>query len=250
MVGGRKSDKKNVSDKKINIAVDGYSSCGKSTLARSLARDLDYDYIDSGAMYRAVTLYAIKFGFIADGKLDEEGLIKNLNGIHIEFRKQPGAKSSDTYLNGDNVEPFIRGLEVARNVSKVASILEVRHRLVSLQRAFGADKGVVMDGRDIGTVVFPEAELKLFLVADMDIRAKRRLKELKSKGEKGVNLKDVRQNLVDRDYIDSNRKIDPLTKAIDAIEIDNSHLTLDELHDVAMEYVQKKLIKLKQEAQD
>jgi cytidylate kinase len=212
---------------KIIIAIDGHSSCGKSTVAKDVARHLNYLYLDSGAMYRAVTLYCLRHNMINNGELDDSALTSNLDDIHITFRNDPATLNNDTYLNGENVENEIRQLEVSRYVSPVAAIGEVRHHLVALQREMGKFKGIVMDGRDIGTVVFPEAELKIFMTASPDIRAKRRYDELIAKGE-DVNYEDIKANIIDRDRIDENREISPLRKADDALVLDNSHLTREE----------------------
>jgi CMP/dCMP kinase len=187
---------------KITIAIDGYSSCGKSTLAKAIAAKLGYSYVDTGAMYRAITLYALRKGFITDGVLDTESLIASLPDINITFQFNPLTRSSETYLNGVNVEKELRTMEVSGNVSQVSTVKEVRQKLVALQRLLGKDKGVVMDGRDIGTNVFPNAELKLFMIADKDVRVQRRLDELTSKGQ-AVTADEVRKNLEDRDYQDT-----------------------------------------------
>ena len=212
---------------KIIIAIDGHSSCGKSTVAKDVARHLNYLYLDSGAMYRAVTLYCLRHNMIRNGELDDSALTSNLDDIHITFRNDPATLNNDTYLNGENVENEIRQLEVSRYVSPVAAIGEVRRHLVALQREMGKFKGIAMDGRDIGTVVFPEAELKIFMTASPDIRAKRRYDELIAKGE-DVNYEDIKANIIDRDRIDENREISPLRKADDALVLDNSHLTREE----------------------
>lgn len=205
--------------KKIIIAIDGYSSCGKSTLAKSLAGHLGYTYIDSGAMYRAVTLYLLDHGI----KVEEPTKVKDaLNDINIRF-----APNNHTLLNGRDVEPDIRKMAVSNYVSEVAAVPEVRRAMVSQQQQMGNDKGIVMDGRDIGTVVFPKAELKIFLTADPDIRAKRRHDELLQKGQ-SASLQEVRDNLTHRDHIDSNRADSPLRKAADAIIIDNTLLNREE----------------------
>ena len=209
---------------KINIAIDGYSSCGKSTLAKSLASELGYRYVDSGAMYRALTLFAIEKGFINDsGELDAEKLKQNLDNIHLTFHYNSKTKTSDIYLNGEDVEERIRMMDVSEQVSKVSQIKEARQRLVALQQEMGKGKGVVMDGRDIGTIVFPNAELKIFMVADPEIRVYRRYDELTAKGVK-VSKDEVKENLFLRDYDDTNRKDNPLRKAEDAIVLDNTDL--------------------------
>lgn len=212
--------------RKITIAIDGYSSCGKSTLAKALAAKLGYSYVDSGAMYRAVTYYFIHNHVIPDNKnaFDNEKVLHALNQIHLTFVYNPSLKASETYLNEVNVEKEIREMLVSQSVSKVSAIKEVRARLVAIQQKLGKTKGVVMDGRDIGTVVFPDAELKLFMTADIDIRAQRRFDELTSKGNK-ITTEEVKQNLAQRDHDDTHRKENPLTKAKDAIVLDNSDLS-------------------------
>jgi len=222
--------------KKITIAIDGYSSCGKSTIAKDLANKLDYIYIDTGAMYRAVTFYLLKNNIITKDGKEVYKMEEFLDEISITFQCDPKTKKCEIFLNGENVEADIRNMLIANNVSFVASSKEVREKLVSIQRELGISKGVVMDGRDIGTVVFPDAELKLFVTSDTDIRAKRRYNELRGKGEK-VSLEDVKANLEKRDYIDSHRKESPLTQAEDAVIIDTSHLTREEQTDVAYELV-------------
>ncbi|MCE3228294.1 MAG: cytidylate kinase [Bacteroidetes bacterium] len=213
---------------KITIAIDGYSSCGKSTLAKALAQRLNYSYVDTGAMYRSVTLYAIRNNIIdKDHNLDEAKLIASLDNIELNFIFDSHHKTSETYLNGENVERFIRTMEVSNNVSKVSSIKQVREKMISLQRLMGKKKGVVMDGRDIGTNVFPKAELKLFMTADTDVRAQRRHDELSSKGQY-FTLEEVKHNLLERDYADSHRKENPLTQAEDAIVLDNTDISKEE----------------------
>jgi len=214
-------------DKKITIAIDGFSSTGKSTLAKQLAKSLNYIYVDTGAMYRAVTLYALRNGFINDGVLDADGLIHHLPKVTLKFIYNTDIAHSEVFLNGVNVEGEIRSMEVSNQVSNVAALPEVREKLVEQQRYMGKDKGVVMDGRDIGTVVFPDAELKLFMTADAAARAQRRYDELNEQGRE-VQFNEVLKNIQERDYIDSNRKDSPLQKAADAIEIDNTHLTKEE----------------------
>jgi CMP/dCMP kinase len=221
--------------RKITIAIDGYSSCGKSTLAKSLAQKLNYAYVDTGAMYRAVTLYALRSGFIdGDHHVDEEKLIESLEKIELSFEYDPIHKISHTLLNGENVEREIRTMEINSNVSKVSSIKAVREKMIALQRQMGRQKGVVMDGRDIGTNVFPRAELKLFMTADTDVRVQRRYDELHSKGQ-FVTVDEVKANLLLRDYEDSHRKENPLTQAKDAIVLDNSDLSREQ----QLEYVLK-----------
>jgi CMP/dCMP kinase len=213
-----------MSDKKIIIAIDGFSSCGKSTMAKSLARELGYIYIDSGAMYRAVTLYALRNNWITDGKPNVQAIISGIENINITFRFDPLTEKNTSFMNGENIEEEIRRLEVSENVSPVSTIKEVRQVMVKLQQHMGSNKGIVMDGRDIGTVVFPNAELKIFMIADPEIRAKRRFLELSNKGQT-VSMEEIRQNINQRDYIDQNREESPLRKADDAIVLDNSFLT-------------------------
>ncbi|VAW22028.1 Cytidylate kinase [hydrothermal vent metagenome] len=211
---------------KIIIAIDGYSSCGKSTVAKSLARKLGYAYIDSGAMYRSVTLFALRNNWIVDGKPDREKIINGLGQISITFRFNKETGENTTFLNGENVEEQIRGLDVSNNVSPVSAIKEVRQAMVKLQRQIGEKKGIVMDGRDIGTVVFPYAELKIFMTASPEIRAQRRYDELVAKG-KQVSMEEIIANINERDYIDQNRKESPLRQAEDAVVLDNSNFTLE-----------------------
>ena len=212
--------------KKIIIAIDGYSSSGKSSMARALARTIGYRYIDSGAMYRAVTLYAMRHGMIdADHNVDCNALTSALHDIHIDFSVT--ADKQYTLLNGENVEDEIRQLPVSNNVSPVAAIPQVRHYLVALQQAFGTEKGIVMDGRDIGTTVFPAAELKIFVNAPAETRATRRLKELQAKGET-VTYDEILANVKQRDHIDETRAESPLRRAADAVDFDNSTMTIDE----------------------
>lgn len=213
---------------KITIAIDGYSSCGKSTLAKALAQRLNYSYVDTGAMYRAVTLFAIRRGIIDEKyNLNEEKLIAALDDIELNFIFDHHHKTSETYLNGENVERMIRTMEISDNVSKVSSIKQVREKMISLQRKMGRKKEVVMDGRDIGTNVFPNAELKLFMTADVEVRAQRRLDELSSKGQY-FTLEEVKKNLQERDYADSHRKENPLTKAEDAVVLDTTDISREE----------------------
>lgn len=212
---------------KITIAIDGYSSTGKSTIAKQLAKALDYVYVDTGAMYRAVTLYGMRNGFVGGHTDDLEGLVNALHGIDLKFVYNPSLGFSEMYLNGENVEKEIRTLPVSGQVSKVATMEKVRAKLVEMQQKIGEGKGVVMDGRDIGTVVFPEAEFKIFMTASPETRAFRRYKELLDKGEE-VSYKEVLKNVQTRDYIDSHREFSPLRKAADAIEFDNSDMGLKE----------------------
>ena len=213
-----------MSDRKIVIAVDGYSSCGKSTLAKSLAQKLGYIYIDSGAMYRAMTLFALRNNLITNRVPDKESIIDSIASVNITFRFDPVSGMNTTYLNGENIEEEIRKPEVSENVSPVSVISEVRQVMVRLQQQMGRNKGIVMDGRDIGTVVFPDAELKIFMTADPAIRAKRRYLELTGKGME-ITMEEVTKNIETRDYIDQNREASPLRKAADAIILDNSKLS-------------------------
>lgn len=213
--------------KKIIIAIDGFSSCGKSTMAKDLAKEIGYIYIDSGAMYRAVTLYAMQNGIIADGAIDEERLRASIADIHIEFRLNAATGRPDTYLNGVNVEGKIRTLEVSNNVSPISAIGFVREAMVAEQKKMGEKRGIVMDGRDIGTTVFPEAELKIFVTASAEIRAQRRYDELKAKGEVS-DFDKILENVKTRDHIDQTRAVSPLRKADDAILLDNSTMTIAE----------------------
>ena len=209
---------------KITIAIDGYSSCGKSTLAKALASKLGYAYVDSGAMYRCITLYALRKGAIKDHSFQESDIVKLLDEVNPTFKFNPNTKSSETFLNGENVEKDIRQMIVSENVSKVSAIHDVRVKMIAIQRDLGKNKGIVMDGRDIGTNVFPEAELKLFMTADTDVRTQRRFDEFSSKGQH-ISFSDVKQNLIHRDHEDTHRKENPLTKAKDAIVLDNTDLT-------------------------
>jgi len=222
----QKRIKSNTMPDKIIIAIDGYSSCGKSTVAKDLARKLGYAYIDSGAMYRSVTLFALRNNWIVDGKPDREKIINGLGQISITFRFNKETGQNTTFLNGENVEERIRGLDVSNNVSPVSAIKEVRQAMVKLQRQIGKKKGIVMDGRDIGTVVFPHAELKIFMTASPEIRAKRRYDELVAKGQQ-VSMEEIIANINERDYIDQNRQESPLRQAEDAIVLDNSNFTLE-----------------------
>lgn len=214
-------------NKKIIIAIDGHSSCGKSTFAKAIAARLGYIFIDTGAMYRAVTLYALEHGAIHSGIVEEAEVEAMLKDINIDFRFNPQRGASDIYVNGDLVEGKIRTIEVSNCVSAVSSIAAVREKLVAMQQAMGLKRGVVMDGRDIGTVVFPEAELKIYMTADAVVRAERRFKELTEKGD-NVTLEEIYENVVSRDKADMSRKISPLRKANDAIVLDNSHMSVDE----------------------
>jgi len=224
--------------KKILIAIDGYSSCGKSTMAKELAKAIHYKYIDSGAMYRAVTLYCLRKGFFHEDILDVEAIRHCIDDIHISFQINKETGNSDTFLNGENVEKPIRSMEVADKVSPVAAVGFIREAMVKQQQAMGKDKGIVMDGRDIGTVVFPHAELKVFVTARPEIRAQRRLEELIAKGE-SVNFEEVLKNIEKRDLIDSTRKDGPLRKAPDAIVLDNSEITMAEQNAFLLQIVNK-----------
>ena len=221
---------------KITIAIDGFSSTGKSTVAKQLAKHLGYIYVDSGAMYRAITWFAIQNKFINASHFNVEGLVSQLHNVNISFVFNKDLGFAEVYLNGINVEKEIRTMEVSSFVSQVSTVPEVRYQLVKQQQQFGKGKGIVMDGRDIGTVVFPEAELKIFLTASAETRAKRRFNELKARGDK-VSYDDVLHNVQERDYIDSHRADSPLVKASDAIEIDNSNLTLEAQFDKILKMV-------------
>ena len=214
-------------NKKIVIAIDGHSSCGKSTFAKAIAARLGYIFIDTGAMYRAVTLYALENGAIESGIVNEERVVEMLGDINIDFRFNPERGASDIYVNGDLVEGKIRTIEVSNCVSAVSSIAEVRTKLVAMQQAMGLRRGIVMDGRDIGTVVFPDAELKIYMTADPMVRAERRYKELIAKGD-NVTIEEIYENVVSRDKADMSRAISPLRKADDAIVLDNSHMSVEE----------------------
>ncbi len=215
------------SDNRMIIAIDGYSSSGKSTFAKAIAKKLGYLYIDSGAMYRAVTFYSLKNGIIEDQDIDLKKLALHLNRIKIEFRFNKQTGRNETYLNGENIEEGIRDIPVSNHVSNISKIKFVRKKMVEFQQEMGKNKGIVMDGRDIGTVVFPHAELKIFMTAGVEIRAERRYKEMIEKGLE-VSFEEVRENIVNRDRIDENREESPLRKAEDAIVLDNSHMTPEE----------------------
>jgi len=214
-------------DKKLIIAIDGYSSCGKSTFAKLIAKELNYIYIDSGAMYRAVTLFCMRKNYIRNGMLNIQGILSELADIHVDFVFNPGLNEYETILNSENVEKEIRSMEVTAHVSKISQIPEVRTRMVELQRQIGASKAIVMDGRDIGTVVFTDADIKIFMTASVDIRAKRRYSELNEKGI-NISLEEVKRTIIARDIADENRDISPLRKADDAIILDNSRMSVDE----------------------
>ena len=226
--------------KKITIAIDGFSSTGKSTLAKQLAKKLGYIYVDTGAMYRAVSLFAMQNDYISATKLDKHSLINNLPYINLEFIYNANLGFAEMFLNTENVEKQIRTLQVSNFVSKIAEISEVRAKLVEQQQEMGKNKGIVMDGRDIGTVVFPDAELKIFMTASPETRAQRRFDELQAKGDK-VSFEDVLKNVQERDYIDTHRDDSPLVMATDAIEIDNSYLTKTEQFDAVLELVNEVL---------
>ena len=211
--------------KKITIAIDGFSSTGKSTVAKQLASELGYVYVDTGAMYRAVTLYALRKKYITEQDFDKAALVQELPQVQLQFKFSEDAGFGEMYLNGENVEQEIRQMQVSQYVSRVAAVPEVREMLVAQQKAMGKEKGIVMDGRDIGTVVFPNAELKIFMTASAEERAQRRFKELSERGEQ-VTYEEVLQNVEERDLLDTTREDSPLVKAEDAKEIDNSHLTL------------------------
>ncbi len=229
--------------KKIVIAIDGYSSCGKSTMAKNLARQLGYVYVDTGAMYRAVTLYALRHQlFKADGEADAASLQQAMPDISVSFQFNKQTGKPDTYLNDELVEQEIRTMQVSERVSKIAALPFVRTALVAQQQRMGVDKGIVMDGRDIGTVVFPRAELKIFVTASAEVRAQRRYDELQQKGMP-ARYDDILKNVQERDYIDSHREVSPLRKADDAIELDNSNLTIDEQQQWLLRQVDKVLQK-------
>lgn len=211
--------------KKITIAVDGFSSCGKSTMGKALAREIGYIYIDSGAMYRAVTYYCLQQGLFASKELDVSALEKQIKNIKVSFRLNDESGLPETYLNGVNIEKEIRTMDVSSLVSIVSAVPFVRHAMVLLQQEMGREKGIVMDGRDIGTVVFPAAELKIFVTAQPEIRAERRLAELRYKGDNVTTFEEVLQNIQERDYLDQNRSESPLKQAEDALVLDNSHMT-------------------------
>ncbi|CAM1373731.1 (d)CMP kinase [Tenacibaculum xiamenense] len=226
--------------KKITIAIDGFSSTGKSTIAKELAKELEYIYVDTGAMYRAVTLYAMQQNYVSINHFNTEALINDINNISISFVFNETLGFAEVYLNGKNVEKEIRTIDVSKLVSKVATISEVRKKLVLEQQDMGKNKGIVMDGRDIGTVVFPDAELKLFMTASADKRAKRRYKELLDRGD-SVNYEEILQNVQERDRIDSTRKDSPLIMAKDAVEFDNSDMGLKEQFERIMSLVNDKI---------
>lgn len=226
---------------KITIAIDGHSSCGKSTMAKALAKQLGYVYVDTGAMYRCVTLYALRNNcFNDDESVNTEKLQAEMDSIHISFQFNPETGKADAYLNGENVENEIRLMEVSNHVSPIAAIPFVREAMVAQQRRMGEDKGIVMDGRDIGTTVFPNAELKIFVTASAEIRAERRYKELIAKGEE-ANFDDILKNVQERDYIDSHREVSPLRMADDALLLDNSNMTIEEQNEWLKEKVAERV---------
>jgi len=214
-------------DKRLIIAIDGYSSCGKSTFAKAVAKELNYIFIDSGAMYRAVTLYCMRRNLINEGGVNTAAIISEINDINIDFVFNPDIAEYETFLNSENVEKEIRGIEVTSFVSRISQIHEVRARMVELQRQIGISKGIVMDGRDIGTVVFPDADIKIFMTASADIRAKRRYDELSAKGIT-VDFEEIKRAIISRDISDENRDISPLRRADDAIILDNSRMKVEE----------------------
>lgn len=226
--------------RKITIAIDGYSSCGKSTMAKDLAREIGYIYVDTGAMYRSVTLFAMRNNlFNEDGSIKTDELKSRMNEINISFKLNSETGRPDTYLNGELVEKEIRSMDVSARVSKIAALPFVREALVAQQQAMGKEKGIIMDGRDIGTVVFPDAELKIFVTASAEVRAQRRYDELKAKGMP-ADFDDILKNVKERDYIDSHRETSPLRKADDALELDNSNMTIEEQKAWLMARYQKK----------
>ena len=230
--------------KKITIAIDGHSSCGKSTMAKDLAREVGYVYVDTGAMYRCVTLFALRNGlFAADGSIDEAELRSRMNDIRISFKFNPEAGRPDTYLNGELVERDIRTMEVSNHVSPIATLGFVREAMVAQQQEMGRGGGVVMDGRDIGTVVFPNAELKIFVTASAEVRAQRRYDELKAKGM-DADYADILKNVQERDYIDSHREVSPLRQADDALLLDNSNMTIPEQKQWLMQQFECTIAKL------
>ena len=221
--------------KKIVIAIDGHSSCGKSTMAKALARRIGYVYVDTGAMYRAVTLFALRHGMIdAEGRVDEQTLEASMDQVKVSFTLNAETRIPETCLNGENVEHDIRGMEVSAHVSAIAALPFVRRVMEAQQKAMGRDKGIVMDGRDVGTVLFPDAELKIFVTATAEVRARRRYNELKAKGM-DADYDEILKNVQQRDYIDSHREVSPLRKADDALELDNSNITLQQQDEWLME---------------
>jgi len=225
--------------KKLIIAIDGYSSCGKSTFAKAIAKELNYIYIDSGAMYRAVTLYYLRKGYTGMNGLRLNGILSDLADIHVGFVYNPDILEYETYLNSENVEREIRGFEVSSYVSGISQIQEVRTRMVELQRQIGVYKGIVMDGRDIGTVVFPDADLKIFMTASVEVRAKRRFDELRAKNIP-VDFEEIKRNIIARDIADENRDISPLRRADDAIKLDNTRMTVEQQMDWVRKIIEAK----------
>ena len=226
--------------KKIIVAIDGFSSCGKSTMAKTLARETGYIYVDTGAMYRAVSLFCIRNGWMTDSELNTAAIEKHIAEIQLEFRTNENGKA-EMYMNGENIEKEIRTLDVANGASKVSTLGAVRRELVRQQQKMGKKKGIVMDGRDIGTVVFPEAELKIFLTASAEVRAQRRWDEMRTKGE-NVSYEEVLANVIERDFRDQNRDESPLRKAVDAIEIDNTTLQPNEQQEILRQLFERKLL--------
>lgn len=218
------------------IAIDGFSSTGKSSMSKIIAKNLNYTHIDSGAMYRAVTLYAFQYQYIVDKKIDIDGLVEHINDIKIEFVQDPTSQKNITYLNGENVEQEIRTMKISKMVSPISEIPAVRDYCVALQQKMGENGRIVMDGRDIGTTVFPDADIKIFVTASPEIRAKRRFLEYQQQG-KDISMDEVLKNVKERDYIDSHREYSPLRKADDAIEVDNSELNLEETVNKVMEII-------------
>lgn len=223
---------------KIIIAIDGYSSCGKSTFAKAISAKLGYNFIDTGAMYRTITLYSIENGYVTETGINTSAVISSLNNINISFEFNAERGASDIYLNGRNVESDIRSIGVSNYVSAISSIKEVRTKLVAFQQEIGTNKGIVMDGRDIGTTVFPEAELKIFMTASVDIRAERRYKELKAKGD-NVTLNEIKENISARDHQDETRTESPLKRADDAILLDNTYMSVEEQMEWVMSLIDK-----------
>lgn len=226
--------------RKITIAIDGYSSCGKSTIAKGLAKKLDYVYVDSGAMYRAVTLYCLQHEIIKDGTFNENDVLQAMSKIDLTFKMNPQSQVSEIYLNGKNAEKKIRQMDVSNFVSPISAIKGVRDKIVALQRMFENGKGIVMDGRDIGTNVFPYAELKIFMTADENVRAERRWKELSLKGI-NVSIEEIKQNIEYRDHEDTHRKHNPLLQAKDAVVLDNTHMTIEEQLNFVLKLVREKI---------
>ena len=226
-------------EKRLIIAIDGYSSCGKSTFARLIAKEMNYIFIDSGAMYRTVTLFCMRKKYITNVGLNISGILSDLKNIHIDFIFNPDIKEYETFLNSENVEKEIRSMEVTAFVSRISQIPEVRFRMVELQRQIGVSGGIVMDGRDIGTVVFPDADIKIFMTASVDIRAKRRYDELRERGII-IDFEEIKRTIIARDIADENRDISPLRRAEDAILLDNSRMTVDEQMVWVKNIIQKK----------